>query len=601
MYVDQHQSSRPPLSDWQREALEKYDRTDGNFLLVACPAAGKTRFAAAVMRRDLGLEFSQIVVVVHRTNLRRQWVSAAAQFGVHLDPDFSNGKCVISDYRGVVVTYAAVASEPEFYHDLCNKAPTLVVLDEVHHLGDEKSWGDSAEEAFKGIASKVLMLSGTPSRTDCAPIPFVRYDEDRRFHADYSYTYGDALRDHRIDDDERKYPVVRTITFQAMNGTSKWLTARAMVELDLADADEVQIGNALQSATKPDGPWIPSVIAEADRALTECRRKTPDAGGLIVAPNREAAQAYADMVTGITGEKTYLAISDMPERPAGTETAEQLRDDPTAEIEQFRDSPSARWIVAVDMISEGVDIPRLTTVVYASTKRTDMFFRQVVGRVLRCRGVGDAKNAVMFLPSVPRLLDIAADIESTSNQVLREQQQARTEVTGIRDELSDDGRAAPSTTILDPSESWLHGTGRGREWYGPEYMARVDEMRAKLDLKDVDRFDLASALNEWAGGVTMTTSTSTSTSVATTFKPAVEVDLPLHVQRAQLRDRLKTLVGLVARNNYPPDWRGKPDYMQVNWDLKRLGFPAREKCTIGQMTAQIPILQECLDTKRKVR
>ena len=49
---------------------------------------------------------------------------------------------------------------------------TLVILDEIHHAGDSRSWGDGVKAAFEPAVRR-LMLTGTPFRSDDNPIPFV--------------------------------------------------------------------------------------------------------------------------------------------------------------------------------------------------------------------------------------------------------------------------------------------------------------------------------------------------------------------------------------------------------------------------------------------
>src|SRR5580704_16570822 len=74
-------------------------------------------------------------------------------------------------------------------------------------------------------------------------------------------------------------------------------------------------------------------------------------------------------------------------------------------------------MVAVRMVSEGVDIPRLAVGVYATSVSTALFFAQAVGRFVRARQRGE--TASVFLPSVPVLLSYAAELEAERDHVLR--------------------------------------------------------------------------------------------------------------------------------------------------------------------------------------
>jgi superfamily II DNA or RNA helicase len=158
---------------------------------------------------------------------------------------------------------------------------------------------------------------------------------------------------------------------------------------------------AWRTALDPRGAWVPAVLAAADRRLTEVRRHVGDAGGLVIASDQTAARAYADQLASVSGQRPTLVVSD--ERGA------------SERIEAFARS-TERWMVAVRMVSEGVDIPRLSVGVYATSASTPLFFAQAVGRFVRGRRRGE--TASIFLPSVPSLLEHAAALEAERDHVL---------------------------------------------------------------------------------------------------------------------------------------------------------------------------------------
>jgi superfamily II DNA/RNA helicase len=75
-----------------------------------------------------------------------------------------------------------------------------------------------------------------------------------------------------------------------------------------------------------------------------------------------------------------------------------------------------RWMVAVRMVSEGVDIPRLAVGVYATSASTPLYFAQAIGRFVRARREGE--TATVFLPSVPHLLGLASEMEAQRDHIL---------------------------------------------------------------------------------------------------------------------------------------------------------------------------------------
>jgi len=389
-----------PLRAWQRRALSRYLATKPtDFLAVATPGAGKTTFGlrvAAELLADRIIE--QITVVVPTEHLKHQWANAAALAGIALDSRFSNATGqTSSDYQGVVLTYAQVAAHPFRHRSRTEHRRTLVILDEIHHGGDAKSWGDGVREAFTPAVRR-LALTGTPFRSDDSAIPFVTYeaggDGFARSKADHSYGYADALAD----------GVVRPVVFLAYSGEARWRTS-AGEEFTARLGEPLtaeQTGRAWHTALDPGGDWIPAVLHAADTRLSQLRSGgLSDAGGLVIASDQTTARAYAELLTAITGTAPALVLSDDP----GS----------SARIAVFG-SGDERWMVAVRMVSEGVDVPRLAVGVYATSASTPLYFAQAIGRFVRSRRKGE--TASVFLPSVPVLLDLAGQLEAQRDHVL---------------------------------------------------------------------------------------------------------------------------------------------------------------------------------------
>nr|WP_218849518.1 DEAD/DEAH box helicase [Nocardioides perillae] len=387
------------LRAWQAAAMTKYfTEQPRDFLAVATPGAGKTTFALSVAAELLGRRVVDRVTVVAPTeHLKVQWAEAAARAGIPIDPTYAAGKGRTSgDYVGIAVTYAGVAVNPLAMRIRTERTKTLVILDEVHHAGDALSWGEGVREAFDP-ATRRLALTGTPFRSDVNPIPFVTYapgdDGVPRSVADFTYGYAHALADH----------VVRPVLFLAYSGEMQWRT-RAGDEVAARLGEPLtkdMTAHALRTALDPQGSWMPSVLEAADRRLTEVRRHVPDAGGLVIATDQDSARAYAKLLRAISGEAPVVVLSD--EKAA------------SKKIAAFATSED-RWMVAVRMVSEGVDVPRLAVGVYATTTGTPLFFAQAVGRFVRARKRGE--TASVFLPSVPSLLGFASEMEVERDHVL---------------------------------------------------------------------------------------------------------------------------------------------------------------------------------------
>jgi superfamily II DNA or RNA helicase len=402
----------PELRAWQRKALVEYlRRRTEDFLAVATPGAGKTTFALRIAAELLADGTVEAVTVVAPTeHLKVQWAAAAARVGIELDAEFRNADIhSAADFHGAVLTYAQVGMAPQVHRRRTLARRTLVILDEIHHSGDSRSWGDGVKAAFEPAVRR-LALTGTPFRTDENPIPFVGYERGGdgllRSRADSIYGYADALRD----------GVVRPVIFMAYSGETRWRTS-AGDELAVRLGEPLTadlVAQAWRTALDPAGDWMPQVLRAADARLQVKRAGgMPDAGGLVIATDQQSARAYARLLERISGEKAVVVLSD----DAGA----------SARIASFAASEQ-RWLVAVRMVSEGVDIPRLSVGVYATSAATPLFFAQAIGRFVRARRPGE--TATVFLPSVPVLLSHAAEMEVQRDHVL-----GIRDKTGFDDEL----------------------------------------------------------------------------------------------------------------------------------------------------------------------
>jgi superfamily II DNA or RNA helicase len=378
-----------PLRGWQSRALETLQQHAGtSFLASATPAAGKTTFGLRVAHDMLTAgRVRRVVVVGPTTHICRQWADAAAAFGIELEPNRPNSEGVEpADFHGVSVTYQTVAAGPAVHAAACRQ-PTLVIADEPHHMGEQASWGTSARQAF-GHAAFRLLLSGTPFRSDDEPIPWVEYDDDGLSSAHFAYGYPEALVDR----------VCRPVTFLPYDGEMEWVSdgkARS-ASFDLV-LPGVESARRLRTALDAGGEWMGEVLADADRRLEEVRAAGhPDAGGLVVASDQEHARAIARRLALVAGEQPEIVMSDEP--GASARIAEFASDD-------------RRWLVSVLMVSEGVDIPRLRVGVYATAARTELFFRQVVGRFIRTTPSPRRQMSYLLIPADHRLKQLAFEIE----------------------------------------------------------------------------------------------------------------------------------------------------------------------------------------------
>jgi superfamily II DNA or RNA helicase len=386
------------LRPWQRSALAQFESSVApNFLVVATPGAGKTTFALSVARRALvARTIRRVVMVVPTEHLKYQWAQAAERLDIHLDPEWSTGYGGLpSDVHGVVVTYQQVAVSPAAFRPLVRQS--LVILDEIHHAGDSRSWGDGIRQAFDP-AWRRLCMSGTPFRSDQMTIPFVTYDGELA-RPDFEYGFGDALADGKV---------VRPVYFPRINGRMEW-TAPDGIGYEATFDDRLArelASQRLRTALDISGEWLPTVLSRAHAQLMHLRTVDRRAAGLVIAIDQDHAKGIAAVMEERLGVSPTVATSDDP--------------DASEKIGRFANG-IAPWIVAVRMVSEGVDIPRLRVGVYATNTVTELFFRQAVGRLVRWTAHLRRQAAYMFIPDDVRLRTFGAAIAEQRRHSLRKE------------------------------------------------------------------------------------------------------------------------------------------------------------------------------------
>ena len=530
-----------------------------DFLAVATPGAGKTTFALTLATELIARGIvDKLTVVCPTEHLKGQWASNAARFGIHIDPDFTNSQGVAgSHFDGVAVTYAQVGSNPAVHSARTRAYRTLVILDEIHHAGDSLSWGDGVREAFAD-ATRRLALTGTPFRSDTSPIPFVTYAEDdegiRRSRADYTYGYGDALKD----------AVVRPVLFMSYSGQMAWRTnAGDEVSARLGEPlTKDMMKQAWRTALDPKGEWIPAVLRAADLRLEEVRRAVPDAGGLVIASNQEQARAYARHLRLITGKAPTIVLSDSTDK----------------------------WMVAVRMVSEGVDVPRLSVGVYATNASTPLFFAQAIGRFVRARKRGE--TATVFIPSVLPLLSLAGDMEverdhaldrpkrGDDEEAMWNPEDAMVAAANREEKASSDllsqfevlGADAEFDGVLFDGAAWGAGAEVGseeeQEYLGIPGLLDADQVTTLLRARQADQ---VAAQRKSRGAQKMRED---------------NAGIPAHKLRAAKRKELQHLVSTWSR-------RSGDTHATIHSRLRsRCGGPEVAQATTEQIEARIALLRE---------
>jgi superfamily II DNA or RNA helicase len=523
------------LRAWQRRALERMSTwDDGAFLLSAAPGAGKTIpslvFARGLLRAGV---VRRVHVLCPTTPLTRQWAETAGRLGVHLAPDAAELRPP-RDFDGVAATYARAASSAARWASQCG-SDTLVIADEAHHLGDELAWGEGFARAF-AATRRWLLLSGTPFRSDASPIAGVRYDDGIAV-ADVTYTYADAVRD----------GICRPVVFIPYDGTLSWRSGEDVIESSFEAAlSRREAGRRYRTAISTElADGLPRILRAADERLDDVRAKGHrDAGGLVVTADGAHARQVAAVLRTVTGRRPTVVLH------TDARAASKLR-----AFGRGRE----RWIVAVNMVSEGVDIPRLRVGVYASAAKTPLVFRQVVGRFVRTLAGEPVASSYLFLPADRLLRAHAAEVEQELRHVLA---RPPDETADELDELRERPRSEPAA---------------------PDAFVALDA-------------DVAPQLALFGGAAAATARAPAPSAFA--GPPAVAdepAELPAFRRRARLRDKRQRLVRALA------DVDGR-SHREINaWLNRETATPGVREASLEQLERSVELLLGELDRRSRRR
>ena len=358
-----------PLRAWQQEAAAAVLAHPRRRLPRLRDARGRQDDLRAARRAPDALRGPRrraSRVVAPTTHICRQWAADAARYGIDLEPNRPNADGPEPrDRHGVAVTYQTRRRRAR----RCTAAaapsvPTLLIADEPHHMGEHAAWGRSdAVDAFERRALPAAALRhAVPLRQHADPVGRATTTTASR-----APTTPTATREALLDG------VCRPVTFHTYDGDMEWMsaTAAAAAPTSTSCLPAAEAARRLRTALDPDGDWIAHVLRDADARLRRAarRRRTPTPAGSWSRPTRSTRSGSPTGSRGSPASGRTIVTSDDARTPRRGSRA----------------SPPARapWLVSVLMVSEGVDVPRLRVGVYATTARTELFFRQVVGRFIR--------------------------------------------------------------------------------------------------------------------------------------------------------------------------------------------------------------------------
>jgi superfamily II DNA or RNA helicase len=373
------------LRQWQvsciNKVLEQYLNGNSHFLALATPGAGKTLMASELADQLLKNDLIDLIICFSPSSIISQDFSQSLQLRINERFDGLMGA------KGHSLTYQSLQYLDFDFWQLFERYRVFVIFDEIHHCAgsntdNANAWGEQIILNIQNKAKYTLALTGTPWRSDAAPIVLSNYiHPSNKISCDYVYGLAEA-----IQDDVCRVPQIiavdnNNISVIDEDETKTFTSFKCLLSQSIIPYQEIIENEKV----------IKYVISSAQKKLSSIRAKNADAAGLIVASSVEHTRQISALMKAYFNEDAVVVT--------------YRENEPTSIIQQFRHAKT-KWIISVGMISEGTNIPRLQVCCHLTNIKTEMHFRQILGRILR---MTDSINqeAVMYMPAEPKLLEYA--------------------------------------------------------------------------------------------------------------------------------------------------------------------------------------------------
>lgn len=386
------------------------------------PGGGKSVIpviaASALMRKKL---IQKTVVVVPRLSLKRQGADAFQdrQFRTMLGHNLEvredcNDVNPDRGTAGYITTYQAIMAAPEMHAQFFRKWRCLLVLDEVHHVGEDSPTHDALRRVFDSAAYRILM-TGTLDRNEGGPIAFLHYsapDLDGKLIPEVDTGYGlqDAVTEKAIIEMDFIH-VDGSVTFVDRMGQKQY---RGTLTYE-ADDSRDGIYAAL------DSDYASQLLWKCVEHWQQWRAAHPESLMLVVCKGIRQATAIS----------SYLQTNGIENAIATSDDSESAQD----AIKRYRDTSRPAVLVTVAMAYEGLDVKAITHIACLTHVRSFPWLMQMFGRATRFNpkaGAWETQKAFVFTPDDP-LMQQAIDYVREQQTIGIQQQQREIDDWGDSD------------------------------------------------------------------------------------------------------------------------------------------------------------------------
>jgi superfamily II DNA or RNA helicase len=457
------QMTLKPLG-WQKSALKKYHdnfNLDPTFVLVAGTGSGKTKFS--IMASTFASEYHRaenpiILIVTPWRSTKRSFKKDFAKEGLRATAN--NNKAADPSLDAIICTYASAGEMMRLCNEMGRKI--ILVLDEFHHLQEGNKWSEPYKNIVvgEGLVLRAILMSGTPwCESGELTTNLVKYDKktvdingksriEMRIVNDFEYTYGQAVGE---KDEQRNVVPVEIDLFDGEavqeiynNNTGELVGERTLNTKTMTADDPLTPFVNFTADTIRNYPIATSIIDKSVARLRALRKSigTEYVGGMLIAMGKDQGLAIKEYLKNAHQCNAVFVFSDDPKAHDAIDT--------------FEKDVSQEFIISVDLISEGVDVPRIKVIGDLSNKRTLLHIIQRWGRALRrARKPNDDflvnPSAYVYCINHPRLAYAAEYIENEIKQYQKE------EGDGGGSGDSENASRTKSQTCDGIAATWAHG------------------------------------------------------------------------------------------------------------------------------------------------
>ncbi len=372
------------LRGWQSEcisqAMAKYSEGSNHFLCLATPGAGKTRMAATLAHNLLQAGMVDLVLCFSPSIIVSSDFQEALETHTHYRMDGLLGS------KGRSLTYQSMLHLDDSFWALFRTHRVFVIFDEIHHcaghcMENANAWGQKIIQHVQGHAAYTIALTGTPWRSDRIPIALSSYCQNQHIFCDFKYGLTQAVKDN----------VCRTPRITLIDNDRVLVKRGSDTEKYSSFAELLKLSNCSYQQLIDNEDLIVYLLKQSSKKLRQVRKHHGNAGGLIVAASVEHAHKIASILQRHLGESACVAT--------------YMEDNAQHTINAFKESGES-WIISVGMISEGTNIPRLRVCCHLTRVKTELHFRQVLGRILRA-DLNNNGESFLYMPAEPSLIEFA--------------------------------------------------------------------------------------------------------------------------------------------------------------------------------------------------